>query len=277
MDGEQLAGSMGNGGNVYRRGEVVIRPLGPHSEATNQLLQALELTPFVAPVPVGVAAGVQEFRWIDGDVAVPPFPRWVLSDGALASAGRLLRTYHETVAQLEFPPDLDWSREGVVDPQGGPVICHNDVCPENVVYRDGQAIALLDFDFAAPGRPVWDLAHMARMWAPMRPPDLVAEGMVGLDPFHRLAVLVDAYGLQPDDYEELVDAIVESGRAGMHFVRSRLEAGELAFVHAWEPHGGIRALDQILTWLVSNEAKMLAALRQEDPLSPTRSRAPMAS
>ena len=44
------------------------------------------------------------------------------------------------------------------DPLGDVVICHNDVCPENVVYRDGVAVALLDFDFAAPGRRVYDVA-----------------------------------------------------------------------------------------------------------------------
>ena len=30
---------------------------------------------------------------------------------------------------------------------GGPIICHNDVCLENVVFRDGQAIGLLDWEF----------------------------------------------------------------------------------------------------------------------------------
>ena len=49
----------------------------------------------------------------------------------------------------------------MADPEGGPVVCHNDVCLENVVFRNGEAVALLDFDFAAPGRPVYDLACFA--------------------------------------------------------------------------------------------------------------------
>lgn len=53
------------------------------------------------------------------------------------------------------------------DPAGGTLVCHNDVCPENVVFRDGTALALLDFDFAAPGRPVFDLAHLARPCVPI--------------------------------------------------------------------------------------------------------------
>jgi Ser/Thr protein kinase RdoA (MazF antagonist) len=44
---------------------------------------------------------------------------------------------------------------------GDVVICHNDVFPEYVVYRDGIAFALLGFDFAAPGRRVYDVACLA--------------------------------------------------------------------------------------------------------------------
>lgn len=63
-----------------------------------------------------------------------------------------------------------WTTE-LADPAGGPVMCHNDVCLENVVFRDGRAVALLDFEFAAPGRPVFDLAHFARMCIPLDHPE----------------------------------------------------------------------------------------------------------
>ncbi len=55
----------------------------------------------------------------------------------------------------------------MADPAGGRIVCHNDVCLENVVFRDGLAVGLLDFDFAAPGRPAYDLAQMARMCVPV--------------------------------------------------------------------------------------------------------------
>ncbi len=59
-----------------------------------------------------------------------------------------------------------WSNE-LADPSGGSIVCHNDVCMENVVFRDGAAVGLLDFDFAAPGRPLYDLAQFARMCVPI--------------------------------------------------------------------------------------------------------------
>jgi hypothetical protein len=37
----------------------------------------------------------------------------------------------------------------------------------NVEFREGAAVALLDWEFAAPGGPVYDLAQMARMGIPM--------------------------------------------------------------------------------------------------------------
>lgn len=258
---EQLAGGMGNGGTVVRIGDTVVRPAGPHERATVALLRALTATGFPAPVPIGTTGdGRSRFAWIDGDVGVAPFPDWVMTDHALASAGRLLRSYHEAVATLKLPNRLSWSDE-LADPEGGPIICHNDICPENVVYRDRRAVALLDFDFAAPGRPLWDLAQMARMWSPLRPPELAAPGTNRLDPFHRLSVLTAAYGLPRSDHDEFVEAIVQSGRQADRFLRRRLAAREPAFVRAWTPLGGETALARILLWLHDGQGQMRAALR----------------
>ena len=82
---------------------------------------------------------------------------------------------------------------------GDTVICHNDVCPENVVFRGGVAVALLDFDFAAPGTRLHDLARLALMTVPIdTPEDAARTGRGGLDPFTRLRVVADAYGLARD-------------------------------------------------------------------------------
>ena len=64
------------------------------------------------------------------------------------------------------PLGLTWN-DSLVDPAGGTLVCHNDVEPSNVVFRDGIAVALLDFGFAAPGRPFYDLAHLARLCVPI--------------------------------------------------------------------------------------------------------------
>jgi hypothetical protein len=251
---------MGNGGNVFRLGDTVLRPRGPHDGAVRALLGGLARTTFSAPVPLGSGPdGTLSFSWIEGDVAVPPFPAWAMTDDALAGAVRLLRAYHDVAASLELPVGLDWSDE-MADPHGGPIICHNDVCPENVVYRGGCAVALLDFDFAAPGRPLWDLAQMTKMWAPLRPRDRAVTGMAELDPFHRLGVIARAYGLARADHEEFVEALIECRRVGIEFVRGRLRAGEPAFVEAWALRGGEAALELDLVWVIERSDALLAAL-----------------
>ena len=76
---------------------------------------------------------------------------------ALASIARLLRGLHDAARQFDGQ-GLTWD-DGLADPAGGTVVCHNDVEPSNVVFRDGVAVVLVDFEFAAPGRPVYDLAR----------------------------------------------------------------------------------------------------------------------
>ena len=143
-------------------------------------------------------------------------------------------------------------------------MCHNDVCPENVVFRNGEAFALLDFDLAAPGRPGWDLANTARMWIPLRPTELAGE-RAHLDPFHRLAVLAAGYGLDSAEHESFVDAIVVSKQLGTRFVERRVRAGEPAFVEAWEQRCGKAGDDRLIAWLEQNREAFLQALSSLNP------------
>jgi Phosphotransferase enzyme family len=255
---------MGNRGEVLRVGDSVRRPSGDHSMAVSLLLEHLAAESFLAPVLTSRDEGGREtFRWIEGEVPVPPYPEWALTDEALASVGRLLRRYHDAVRSFLPPPHLHWSDE-LADPNGGPLICHNDVCPENVVFRNGEAAALLDFDLAGPGRPVWDLAQTARMWIPLWPPELAGE-RAHLDPFRRLAVLARAYGLTSAEHGQLVEAIITSKRRGTRFVERRVSAGEPAFVEAWEQRGGKAGDDRLIAWLEDNREPLLRALTTLNP------------
>ena len=63
------------------------------------------------------------------------------------------------------PRDFTWD-DSLADPAGGRSCPTTTCAPENVVFRDGIAVALLDFEFAAPGRPVYDVAYLARLCVP---------------------------------------------------------------------------------------------------------------
>ena len=149
---QQLDGGIANAGQVVRVGPHVLRPSSPHTVSIHAFLRAVRDAGFEgASSPVGVDEdGRERLVFIEGDVPVPPYPDWSQSDTALASIARLLRGLHDATRGFDAR-GLTWSN-ALADPAGGTLVCHNDIEPSNVVFRDGIAVALLDFEFAAPGR-----------------------------------------------------------------------------------------------------------------------------
>jgi hypothetical protein len=246
---------------VIRRGDEVHRPSTRHAEAIHELLRHVRARGFDGvPRPLGLDGDQERLEYIPGEVPVPPFPRWWKTDRVLASTARLLRRFHDAAEGLDVGEQSRWSTE-LADPNGCEVICHNDLCPENVVYRDGAAVALLDFDYAAPGRRVYDLAHFAKMCCPLDAPANAARiGLDDVNPFTRLRVAADAYGVGPDRCEFL-EAIFDSARVGEQFVRRHVEQGDPGFVAMWERRGGEQQLRRRVRWLSDNRARLLDALR----------------
>lgn len=167
MAEQHLEGGLANAGRVIRSGPYVLRPSSPYTTSIHAFLRALRSAGFDgASLPVGVdREGRERLVFIDGDVPVPPYPEWSQSDAALASIARPLRGLHDATASFDRG-GLEWN--GILaDPAGGTLVCHNDIELSNVVFRDGVAVGLIDFEFAAPGRPVYDVAHLARLCVPI--------------------------------------------------------------------------------------------------------------
>lgn len=261
-DSEALAGGKLNAGEVFRRGAVVDRPAPPHAPALHAHLRALREHGFdAAPVPVRLTAdGREQLTFVPGEVALPPFPHWVLTAPALESLGNLLRRLHEAGAAVTLDTDADWPRD-MADPEGGTVLCHNDVCPENVVFRDGRAVALIDFDLAAPGRPLWDVAMAARYWIPMVDPASAAFAYPdGLDAPSRLRILADGYGLSRRERAELPGVIEQAAETCRAFVAGRVAQGDPVFAQAVAERGGWERWDRIRAWLADRRETFTRAL-----------------
>jgi hypothetical protein len=257
-----LHGGVANAGAVVRRGDHVLRPANEHSPSILSFLGGLEVVGFDgAPTPVGIDPdGRERLSFVPGDVAIPPYPAWVQSDELLGSVAVLIRELHDA-SRLVATDGMTWSTE-MADPVGGPVVCHNDVCLENVVFRDGRAVALLDFDFAAPGRPAHDVAAFARMCVPID--DDVNATRLGWEPAdrpRRLRVVCDAYRLDGDGRSEVLACLDSSIVAAGEFVRRHVEAGEPGFVKMWEEMGGMERFDRRRRWWHENREQFDAALR----------------
>lgn len=258
---EILQGGVANSGGVVRRGDVVLRPSNPYSGAIHTFLQDLRSTGFAgASLPVELQAdGRERLVFIEGDVPLPPFPDWAQTDGALASTARLMRRFHDASTLVPIGPG-PWSDE-LADPAGGPMICHNDVCLENVVFQDGLAIGLLDFDFAAPGRPIFDFAAFARMCVPID--DDVSAARLGfgeVDRPGRLRLVADTYGLDAAGRRELIQHLDRPMRGGGAFVQRRVDAGDRNFIRMLEEMGGMERYDRRLRWWEGSRGAFVSAM-----------------
>ena len=267
-DIEVLHGGIANAGAVVREGAHVLRPANPHTATIHHFLGFLRAEGFeAASEPIGVDPdGRERMAFIPGDVAVPPYPAWAESDMALATAAALVRRLHDVSASYVAPPGATWSSE-MADPAAATaapadlVVCHNDVCLENLVYRDRVAVGLLDFDFAAPGRRLHDLATFARMNVPIdTDEDARLLGRAGpFEPARRLRIVADAYGLAPDRHAFL-DVLAGGVQRGGEFLQRRLDEGNEAFRAMVEATGGMAKFDRRRAWFADHRDELADAL-----------------
>ncbi len=257
---EQLDGGIANAGRVVRDGPHVLRPATEHSASIHAFLRAVRDAGFTGvPAPVGISDGQERLEFVEGEVALVPYPDWSQSDDALASVARLLRGLHDAARGFDAS-GLTWN-EGLADPAGGMLVVHNDIEPSNVVFRDGTAVAFVDFEFAAPGRALYDLAQLARLWVPID--DALDRDRVGWHPAGhpaRLRLVADAYGLDRDGRVQLLEAVDDTLDRIEVAVRRSVDAGHPAAVELWHRTGGQARFDRRRGWWVEHHAHFVAAL-----------------
>ena len=257
--GEQLlSGGLTNAGLVSRVGDTVRRPWRPTSPATHALLEHLERVGFDgAPRFLGAdEQGREVLSYLPGEAAIEPYAGWALTDEALVGVAQLLRRYHDAVASFDHRAHVWGTR---LPPEfSGPIVSHNDPNLDNVIFRDGRPVALIDFDLAAPGSAVWDVACAVRLWAPLReevdrPPAVHGRALA------RLRTFADAYGLPAADRARVVDALPHAHEWCYDVVRAAVARGHPTFKRMWRSGGELKS-DRTHRWLVEHQRPMGAAL-----------------
>jgi hypothetical protein len=116
-DEQRLTGGMDPSVGVVRVGDTVRRPAGRSAPAVRSLLLHLEQVGFdEAPRFLGTdEKGRDVLTFVDGDVPLPPYPSWALTDAALQDVGRLIRRFHDATVTLDQA-----SGDPLVRPLGGP-------------------------------------------------------------------------------------------------------------------------------------------------------------
>ena len=255
-----LAGGTSNRGLIFRVGDTVRRPAGPASEGVHALLKHLEDVGFDgAPRFLGLdEQGREVLTYIEGEVPIAPTPAWALSDEVLASVVGLLRRYHQAASSFD-PEPYAWPT--TVPPgyvQDG-LVSHNDPNLDNIVFRDGKAVALIDFDLASPGSPLWDIALAGRLWIPLRDPRDVHDERADSNA-RRLQLVADTYDLPESDRRRLPAAALATHNWSYAIVDAGSRRGQLGYLEYWTPDAQARA-ERGRSWLAANAAALRHALR----------------
>ena len=233
---EALPGGMGSGGLVVRVGHTVRRPRRPFSDSVNAFLAHLRDGGFDgAPEPLGIDdRGRDILSWLDGDVGIPPFPDWVADADLLVSVAELQRRMHRTAADFHPPSDWVWETANLPPAGLGAIVCHNDLCVENVVVQRGRAVGFIDFDFAAPADPLIDIAIAARHWVPTKVPSDITDSRAETDLVGRFSEFCSAHGLTADERRRVVSHLGEFLDRAMVTMKGRADAGQPLYVAEWE-------------------------------------------
>ena len=235
LPGGWMSGSRLVGGQVRR-------PVGPHTPFVHDLLRHLEAAGFPgAPRVVGIDGGEEVLTYVQGHVPVEVAPTAirpiVFSPEGVASAFALIRRYHDVVA-------------GIPLAGGAEVVCHGDLSPWNTVYGERGAVALIDWDGAAPGSRLADVGYATWRYLmlgfPASPP---------LDEQRRLlAAAAGGYGLY--DRAALLDAASAAQDAQRRHFEAAHDVGDPRYVRLIGL-GALGAITNAQRWLDAARGRLL--------------------
>jgi Ser/Thr protein kinase RdoA (MazF antagonist) len=255
---------------LVRVGATVRRPRQPSSASIAAYLRHLEAVGFTAaPRWHGVDDRQRDvLDYIEGDVPGSPPQAWSVTDAVLADLGPLLRRLHAASAGFIAPPDAVWFGDDLVidlPPDAAvdevpELITHCDVTPQNVVFRDGRPVAVIDFDLTRPTTRLLDVLNTAMHWVPLADPADRDDVYAHMDIPSRLRLFVDAYGLTTDERVRLLDLAPRVFRRTWHRMRANARHLGGGWARMWDEGVGDRILRR-QEWLASSHDVLVRALR----------------
>jgi aminoglycoside phosphotransferase (APT) family kinase protein len=230
---------------VVRVGDTVRRSPGVRAEFVHRLLRHFERHGWAgAPRVLGLdEQGRESLTYVAGHVAWRSAAERVNSIESLVHAARLVRQFHDLTAGTTLAGEHE-------------VVCHNDLSPRNTVYREGGGqllpVAFLDWDLAAPGARVHDVAHMCWQYLDLGPTvdDLSRTS-------RRLRVMCDAYGAV--DRGRVVETILWWQDRCWRGIEAAATAGDVAMIRLRDA-GTARSVRDAYEWVLAHRVELEKAL-----------------
>ncbi len=254
---EKLTGGVVN--TVVRIGQTVRRTTGPWTPTIHSLLDHLERAGFpYSPRVRGIDEHDREvLTYIEGTPAMRPWPHVLHGEESLHTLGRMLRELTDAVQKFDPPPEAVWRTSPAGPPLPGGSIRHGDMGMWNTIWNGDRLVGLIDWDFAEPAPPLWDLAQTAWYAVPFyRGEDGWQSCGFTAEPDHRrrFAALCDAYGAER---EAVLDALVELQATERHRVAT-LGAAGIAPFQDFLARGDLAELDEEAAWLAARRTSLLS-------------------
>jgi hypothetical protein len=255
VGGEEIplgGGNMSSG--VVRVGDTVRRPAGPWTPAVHALLNHLHAVGFRgAPRPLGLdERGREVLTFVPGVVAWPDNVRLLHDDDDLRNVARLIREFHDAAEGFRPPPDACW--QILIPAEGTGIIAHHDLAPWNLVIGD-RRWAFIDWDTAAPGSRLWDLAYAMHGFVPLSAnPSYQRDNAVS-----RMRLVADEYGLTQPQRELLVPMLARRTLAMHEFLAQQAARGTQPWAGLWQ-HGHGAAWRADTDYIVQREGTWRRAL-----------------
>ena len=153
------------------------------------------------------------------------------------------------------------------EPQGIPaapayppeLIGHVDFTPENIIFRNGRAYALIDFDLARPATRADEMFNAMLWWAPLSDPRDVDPLLRHVDVPRRSRILADAYGLSGTDRERIMEVAMLRTRRSWYLMKQRAETQGGGWQRMWDEGVG-DVIKRREAWLDRYAATLTAAL-----------------
>ena len=236
---------------IVRIDDTIHRPTHWWTPSVHDLLNYLERVGFpYSPRVLGFDdEGREVLTYIEGESGKEGWYK-IHSDEGLANFAKLLKSYHEAIADYKPPTHAEWAYSPN-ELKPGEIMCHGDFGPWNIAWDGETPVGILDWDFVLPAKPEYDILYALQYSAPFRDDETTVKWHHFTevpDRKRRIQIFLDAYGTS---LSNVVDGVVKVQRQSIVHVKHLADRG-LQPQMDWVKDGTLDNIEKQAQWSEDN-------------------------